>query len=72
MNRQHFLDALDFDDDAVFDDEVDAVRRLRSSTAFVDDGQTHLVLETADRACVNSFDKHASYALSSSPAPSAV
>ena len=41
MHRQDLLDGLDFDDDAVLDDEVDSVggRELHAS---VYDGQPHL------------------------------
>ena len=44
MHRQHPFDAFQFDDQAFFDDEIDA-ERSRQLHSFVDDRQVHFVFE---------------------------
>jgi len=44
MHRQHPFDAFQFDDQAFFDDEIDAERGSEFD-ALVNDGQVNLVLE---------------------------
>jgi hypothetical protein len=44
MHRQHSFNTLDFHDQALFDNEIDPIRRFELN-AFVDDRQPHFVFE---------------------------
>jgi hypothetical protein len=48
VHWQHSLNAFDLDDETFFDDEIDAVRRVKLN-AFVHDGQSDFLFKLAAR-----------------------
>ena len=48
MNRQHLFHAFDFDDQAIFDNEVNPIGGLELDS-LIDNGQANLVLEMQTR-----------------------